>query len=160
MVGLLCTVLWIAMQTERAKGELSGSGTWTSVTMSWQCCTCADRPGLEGSLSSFSAVTWESCCVGFPVGLNPTPGLGHTVTTYSLLGDLVAALFWKVSACIRNYKLFYIDSMAFPRYPNVLCVSWITQQSVSVSFSIRRAAVNTQGGLSTAGVLPQTPQLL
>lgn len=41
------------METSRALARGS--------TTSWQCLTCADWPGLEGSLRSFSAVIRASC---------------------------------------------------------------------------------------------------
>lgn len=85
---------------------------------------------------------WSSC-VAFSVGLSPTPGLGHTVTTSSLW-EVVAALFLKVAACVRGHTLFHTYSVSFPRYLNVLCAYWITEPSVSGSLNISRTALRTR----------------
>lgn len=106
---------------------------------------------------------WSSC-VAFSLGLSPTPGLGHTVTTSSLW-DVVAALFSKAAACISSYTLptevtLHTYSMSFPRYLSVPCAYWITEQSVSGNLNIRRTAFNTQSELSPAKMQFWRPQLL
>lgn len=94
----------------QAKEDISSFCTWSSTTMSQERGICAGRPVLVGS---FSAVIVELPC-GIPTGLSPW-GLGHPLTDYSLLRDLVTALCGKVVTCIRSSMILYVYCTALPR---------------------------------------------